>query len=63
MLLGSAAADVATQEKIPNISRTDKAREGRAEKINETATALAINDYVAGKRSKENLAQTLACRL
>jgi len=33
---------------------------GRSEKIGQTAAALAINDYVAGKRSKENLEKTLA---
>ena len=35
-------------------------RPGKLAKINETAAALAINDYIAGKRSKENLEQTLA---
>ena len=40
-------------------SRTDKAREAM-KKTDQTATALAINDYIAGKRSKENLQQILA---
>jgi hypothetical protein len=62
MLLRFAAAPGATtQEKFQTYLQAEsQAGKGRAEKINETAAALAINDYVAGKRSKENLAQTLA---
>tara|TARA_R100000988_G_C3990004_1_gene162095 strand:+ start:52 stop:1242 length:1191 start_codon:yes stop_codon:yes gene_type:complete len=62
MLLRFAAAPGATtQEKFQTyLGAEAQAGKGRAEKINETAAALAINDYVAGKRSKENLAQTLA---
>ena len=33
------------------------ARPSRSEKINQTASALAINDYIAGKRSKEKIDQ------
>ena len=33
---------------------------GRAEKINQAAATLAINDYIAGKRSKEQTEQILA---
>ena len=62
MLLRFAAAPGATtQEKFQTYLQAEsQAGKGRSEKINETAAALAINDYVAGKRSKENLAQTLA---
>ena len=62
MLLRFAAAPGSTtQEKFQTYLQAEsQAGKGRAEKINETAAALAINDYVAGKRSKENLAQTLA---
>ena len=62
MLLRFAAAPGATtQDKFQSYLQAEsQAGKGRAEKINETAAALAINDYVAGKRSKENLAQTLA---
>ena len=37
-------------------------RPGKLEKIKETAGVLAINDYIAGNRSKENLAQTLGMK-
>ena len=62
MLLRFAGAPGSTtQEKFQTYLQAEsQAGKGRAEKINETAAALAINDYVAGKRSKENLAQTLA---
>ena len=41
-------------EKFQNYTRAESAAgPGRGEKINQTAAALAINDYVAGKRSKE----------
>ena len=57
----AAAPGATTQEKFQTyLGAEAQAGKGRAEKINETAAALAINDYVAGKRSKENLAQTLA---
>ena len=29
-------------------------------KVDQTATVLAINDYISGKRSKEQIEQTLA---
>ena len=36
-----------------DFTRIEAKRPGKVEKINEAAAALAINDYVAGKRSKE----------
>jgi len=59
MLLRFAAAPGATtQEKFQTYLQAEsQAGKGRAEKINETAAALAINDYVAGKRSKEQIKQ------
>ena len=43
-------------EKFQNYTRAESAAgPGRGEKINQTAAALAINDYVAGKRSKEQV--------
>jgi len=45
-----------TQEKFQTYLQAEsQAGKGRLEKINETAAALAINDYVAGKRSKEQI--------
>ena len=41
-------------EKFKNYTKAESAAgPGRGEKINQTAAALAINDYVAGKRSDE----------
>ena len=41
-------------EKFKSYTKAESAAgPGRGEKINQTAAALAINDYVAGKRSKE----------
>ena len=59
MLLRFAAAPGSTtQEKFQTYLQAEsQAGKGRAEKINETAAALAINDYVAGKRSKEQIKQ------
>ena len=51
--VGSAAADVA-EFATSRDSRTDRAKEA-AKKTDQTATALAINDYIAGKRSKEDI--------
>ena len=43
-------------EKFQNYTRAESAAgPGRGEKINQTAAALAINDYVAGKRSLEQI--------
>ena len=56
--LGSAAADVAGFATSRD-SRTDRAKEA-AKKTDQTATALAINDYIAGKRSKEDIAKMFA---
>jgi hypothetical protein len=49
--VGSAAADVAGFATAKD-SKTEKAK-AQIEKGDQTATALAINDYIAGKRSKE----------
>ena len=51
--VGSAAADVA-EFATSRDSRTDRAKEAQ-KKTDQTATALAINDYIAGKRSKEQI--------
>jgi hypothetical protein len=51
--VGSAAADVAAFATARD-SRTERAKAG-IEKQDQTAMALAINDYIAGKRSKEQL--------
>ena len=56
--VGSAAADVA-EFAVSRDSRTDRAKEA-AKKTDQTATALAINDYIAGKRSKEEINKLLA---
>ena len=43
-------------EKFQNYTRAESAAgPGRNEKISQTAAGLAINDYVAGKRSKEQI--------
>ena len=42
------------------MDKVSKSGESRTEKINRTAAGLAINDYIAGKRSKENLQTLLA---
>jgi len=49
--VGSSAADVASFATSKD-SKTERAK-AQIEKGNQTATALAINDYIAGKRSKE----------
>ena len=60
MLLGFAGAEGDTVwDKSKAFFRDEAKRPGKAQKINETAAALAINDYIAGKRSLENLKQTL----
>ena len=56
--VGSAAADIA-EFAVSKDSRTDRAKEA-AKKTDQTATALAINDYIAGKRSKEEINKLLA---
>jgi len=56
--VGSSAADVAAfATKGP--SKTERAKAG-IDKTNDTATVLAINDYIAGKRSKEQIEAMLA---
>ena len=43
-------------EKFQNYTRAEAAAgPGRGEKISQTAAGLAINDFVAGKRSKEQI--------
>ena len=56
--VGSAAADVAGFATARD-SKTEKAIAAN-EKVDQTATVLAINDYISGKRSKEQIEQTLA---
>ena len=51
--VGSSAADVAAFA-TSRPSKTEQAKEA-IEKQDQTAMALAINDYIAGKRSKEQL--------
>jgi len=51
--VGSSAADVAAFATAKD-SRTEKAKQA-IEKQDQTAIALAINDYIAGKRSKEQI--------
>ena len=51
--VGSAAADVAAFATARD-SKTERAKQG-IEKQDQTAMALAINDYISGKRSKEQL--------
>jgi len=52
--VGSSAADVAAFATAKD-SRTEKAKQA-IDKQDQTAVALAINDYIAGKRSKEQIA-------
>ena len=56
--VGSAAADVAAFATSRD-SRTEKAK-AAIDKQDQTAVALAINDYIAGKRSKEQLDALIA---
>ena len=47
-------------EKFQNYTRAESAAgPSRSEKIKQTAAGLAINDYVAGKRSKEQIEANL----
>ena len=56
--VGSAAADVAGFATSKD-SRVDKVKDAQ-KKTDQTAVALAINDYIAGKRSKESTDQLIA---
>ena len=56
--VGSSAADVAAFATAKD-SKTERAK-AAIEKTNQTATALAINDYIAGKRSKEQIEAMMA---
>jgi len=56
--VGSSAAEVAKFATAKD-SKTERAK-AAIEKTNDTATVLAINDYIAGKRSKEQVDAMLA---
>jgi len=56
--VGSAAAEVA-EFATTKPSATERAREAK-KKTDQTAVALAINDYVAGKRSKEDITKAIS---
>ena len=56
--VGSSAADVAAFATAKD-SKTERAK-AAIEKTNDTATVLAINDYIAGKRSKEQIEAMMA---
>jgi hypothetical protein len=56
--VGSAAADVAGFATARD-SKTEKAIAAN-EKVDQTATVLAINDYISGKRSKEQIQEALS---
>ena len=61
MLLGFAGSKGdTTMEKFEDFAAKEAVRPGKLEKINETAAALAINDYIAGKKSKRDLETILA---
>tara|TARA_R110002020_G_scaffold412591_1_gene622150 strand:- start:950 stop:2161 length:1212 start_codon:yes stop_codon:yes gene_type:complete len=61
MLLGFAGAEGdTTREKFQKFAAAEAKRPGKLEKVNETAAALAINDYIAGKKSKRDLETILA---
>ena len=54
LLRFSGAEGTTVDEKFKEFTKLEaKAGKGRTEKINETASALAIKDYIGGKRSKE----------
>ena len=56
MLLGWAGAKGDdTWSKTKDFFRTEKDRPGRAQKITDAAGTLAIQDYISGKRSKEQI--------
>jgi hypothetical protein len=56
MLLGWAGAEGDdTWSKTKEFFRTEKDRPGRAQKITDAAGTLAIQDYISGKRSKEQI--------
>ena len=56
--VGSSAADVAAFATAKD-SKTERAK-AAIDKTNDTATVLAINDYIAGKRSKEEIQEYFA---
>ena len=56
MLLGFAGAEGDdTWSKFKSFTRDEAKRPSKRQKIDETAAGLAIQDYIAGKRSKENI--------
>tara|TARA_R100000005_G_scaffold63509_1_gene32936 strand:+ start:168 stop:1433 length:1266 start_codon:yes stop_codon:yes gene_type:complete len=64
-MLGRASAAFlgapSVREGLADFMRTESATgPGRGEKIGQTAAALAINDYIAGKKSKADLEKLLA---
>ena len=64
-MLGRASAAFlgapSVKEGLADFMRTESATgPGRGEKIGQTAAALAINDYIAGKKSKADLEKLLA---
>jgi hypothetical protein len=56
MLLGFAGAEGDdTWSKFKSFTRDEAKRPSRVQKLEDTAAGLAIQDYIAGKRSKENI--------
>ena len=61
MLLGFAGAEGdTTMDKFQRFAATEAQRPGRRRKIQDAAGTLAIQDYIAGKKSKENIKQLMA---
>jgi len=61
MLLGFAGAEGdTTWEKSKAFFRDEARRPGRRQKLEDAAGTLAIQDYIAGKKSKENIKQLMA---
>ena len=61
MAIGFSAAEGSTVgEKWKNFLKLEQQRKGKAREIDKTAAGLAIQDYVAGKRSKENIKQLMS---
>jgi hypothetical protein len=60
MLLGFAGAEGDdTMSKLKSFFKSESQRKGRYRSLEDTAGLLAIKDHIAGKRSKESLAQLL----
>ena len=56
MLLGFAGAEGEGWDKFQRFAAAESQRPGRRQKIEDAAGTLAIQDYIAGKRSKEQMA-------